>query len=92
MHLGPVYAAVLGVARVRMRAVATATFLFFVNLFGQTAGPLGVGYLSDLLIGRYGEMAIRYSMLLGALFSFLAGLLFWQAARHIVSDTRRALD
>jgi MFS family permease len=92
MHLGPVYAAMLGVARVRMRAVATATFLFFVNLFGQTVGPLGVGYLSDLMIGRYGETAIRYSMLLGAMFSFLAGLLFWQAARHIVQDSRRALE
>ena len=92
MHLGPVYAAVLGAARVRMRAVATATFMLFANLFGQTVGPLGVGWLNDVLSGRYGDLAIRYSMLLEAAAALFAGLLFWMAARHIVTDAHRALD
>lgn len=92
MHLGPVYAAVLGAVRVRMRAMATAVFLLFANLVGQVLGPLGVGYLNDLLNGRYGSLAIRHSMLLEASAALAAGILFWLAARWSVDDARRALE
>ncbi|MEP7349777.1 MAG: MFS transporter [Sphingorhabdus sp.] len=86
IHQGPVFAAVMVVADVRMRAVATSILLFCAAMFGQAVGPLAVGIMNDALTASLGDQAIRYSMLMIAVTAVLAGLSFWLAGRFIAAD------
>jgi len=90
VHGGPIYAIVLAVAKVRMRAMATAIFLLCGNLIGQTLGPLGIGYLNDLLTPTLGTTAIRYSLLLGPASGVVACILIGMGSRYVVRDIQRA--
>jgi MFS family permease len=90
LHQGPIYAAVLNVARLRMRATATAIVLFCSSLLGMALGPLLVGWLNDRLAPYYGTSAIRYSMLFLVLGVTVAGFCFLFAARTLEADTLRA--
>ena len=92
MYMGPIYAILLGVSRVRMRAMATAAFVVIGSLVGQVLGPLAVGYLNDLMQAQFGTEAIRYSLLVGPLCAILAGLIIGSAAGTLVADTRRATE
>src|SRR6185503_16126965 len=81
-----------GLARLRMRALASATVLFAVNIVGLGLGPWLIGISNDLLAPTFGEDAIRYSLggvgavnLWGAAHSLLA-------ARHVRSDLARARE
>jgi predicted MFS family arabinose efflux permease len=76
---GPTYAAAQGLVPLRMRAMASAVLLFALNLIGLGLGPQFVGILNDLFDPRFGERAIRYSLLVigmgkawGAIHSLLA--------------------
>ena len=91
LHGGPIYAIVLAVAKVRMRAMATAIFLLCGNIIGQTLGPLCIGYLNDILTPALGSVAIRYSLLLGPVFAVLASILIAQGSRYVVTDIQRAM-
>jgi len=90
LHQGPVYAAVMNVAKLRMRATATAIVLLCSSLLGMVLGPLLVGWLNDRLSKVYGLFAIRYSMLVLVAGVAAAGLCFLFAARTLEADTRRA--
>ena len=90
LHQGPIYAATMEVARLRMRAIAIAVLIFCASLLGQAVGPLAVGVLNDALAASLGVEAIRYSLLIIALTPILAGLCFWAAANHYVADMERA--
>jgi predicted MFS family arabinose efflux permease len=48
MWYGPLYAAVQGLAPVRMRATAVAMMLFVINMIGLGLGPLLIGIGSDI--------------------------------------------
>ena len=64
-----------------MRAVASAILLFVINIVGSTLGPQLIGVLNDLLADRYGDAAIRYSLLL------LVGTSLW-GSLHALLGTR----
>ena len=75
----PTYALAQGLAALRLRAQASALVLFALNLVGMGLGPWLIGGLNDAFAPRFGEEAIRYSLLLvgfagawGALHSVLA--------------------
>jgi MFS family permease len=90
VHQGPIFAAVMSVARLRMRAVAVSVLVFCSALLGQAAGPLIVGILNDWLTPTLGQTAIRYSLLVIALTATMAGVMFWLAGRFIAADAARA--
>jgi MFS family permease len=90
LHQAPVYAAAMSVARIRMRAVASSLIIFAAGLVGQVLGPLLIGALNDRLNRHFGDLAIRYSLLIVAMASVIAGVAFWGAARHLESGMRRA--
>lgn len=92
IHQSAVFAAVTSISKVRMRAVATSILLFCSALFGQAAGPLLVGMMNDALAPSIGSMAIRYSLLVIAITSVLAGISFILAGRFIASDALRAAE
>ena len=86
----PSFAVALNVAKVRMRAVASAIVAFFSSLVGQVLGPFLIGLLNDVLEPSFGDVAIRYSMLILAATAVIAGVLFWLAATSIEADNERA--
>ena len=90
LHFGPIMATCISVARVRMRAVSAATLMFCGSLVGQIFGPLAIGYFNDRMVDAFGNLAIRYSMSLGALSTLVAGIFICAASRHVVADTWRA--
>ena len=92
MHQGPIYAAYVSVAKPRMRAVSVSVALLGATVVGQFGGPILIGRMNDVLHDRYGDLAIRYSMLLVMACSVVAGLCFLAASRFIVADTRRAAE
>jgi predicted MFS family arabinose efflux permease len=71
--IGPMFALLMSAAGPSTRSVAVAFFLLVSNLFGQSAGPLMVGAVSDLLTPAYGAEALRYSMLSGVAAAIMAG-------------------
>jgi len=80
IHQAPIYAAVVNIVGERRRALATAVILLGASLIGDAAGPTAVGVINDLLAPRFGDEAIRYSMLIVAATPVLAGFCFLRAA------------
>jgi MFS family permease len=89
MHQAPVFALGMSVAPVRMRAMASALFLFCSAMIGQAIGPLLVGALNDYLTPIYGEEAIRYSLLINAITAVTGGVLLLLARYWIAADIAR---
>jgi predicted MFS family arabinose efflux permease len=89
-YLGPTYAAYLSVSKIRMRAFASASFLFIGNLIGLGVGSGLVGWLNDRLQPRFGDLAIRYSLVAPGVIALVGGAIFWLASRYIVADIATA--
>ncbi len=84
--LGPVLAAVQQLVPANMRATASALFLFINNLIGIGLGGLLLGMLSDALRARFAEESLRYAILAGTGFYFIAAALLIYASRHLDAD------
>jgi MFS family permease len=89
-YLGPTFAVYQTVSKVRMRAFASALFLFIGNPIGLGVGSGLVGWLNDRLTSRYGDVAVRYSLVAPAVFALVGGALFWLGSRYIVDDIATA--
>ncbi len=63
MYLGPTFAMTQTLVPSSMRATAAAILLFVINIIGLGLGPQGVGILSDLLAGTFGNESLRYALL-----------------------------
>lgn len=87
---GPVMTVALGVAKIRMRATATALVALAYNLVGTGLGPLAVGAGSDVLAPVLGVSSIRGALWLAVATSFAAGLAFIAGAPHVRADMERA--
>jgi len=84
--VGPSYGLAQSLARVRMRAQAAALLLFAINLIGLGIAPLVVGLLNDALAARFGEEAIRYSLMVTGATSLWAVVHSLFAARSVRAD------
>ncbi len=84
--LGPVIAAIQHLVQPNMRATASAIFLFINNLIGIGAGTVALGLLSDALQARFGDDALRYSILAGTVFYLAAAGFFMLAAARLERD------
>jgi predicted MFS family arabinose efflux permease len=84
--VGPSYSLVQGLARLRMRAQAAALLMLTMNLIGLGIAPLVVGALNDLLAARFGDEAVRYSLLVTGATSLWAACHSLMAARTIRQD------
>jgi MFS family permease len=90
LYVGPMYAAMQGVAPLRMRALVVAIHMLIVNLIGLGLGPVLVGLLNDALRGSLGQEGIRYSLLAVSFAGPIAGVLFLAGARSLRQDLRAA--
>lgn len=87
-YLGPTFSMTQGLAKPRMRAMASAILLFIINIIGLGAGPQTVGILNDLLNPAYGDHAVRYSLLIVGFINVVAAALYFLAARTLRADLR----
>ncbi len=69
-----------------MRATASALFLFINNLIGIGLGSYLLGLLSDELRVLVGAESLRYAILAGTVFYFVAAALFIYASRHLDAE------
>jgi sugar phosphate permease len=81
--IGPATAALQHVVPSTMRATASASYLFVLNLVGIGGGTLFFGFVSDILAPRMGADSLRYSILIGLAFYFVAAALFVAASRRL---------
>jgi predicted MFS family arabinose efflux permease len=89
--VGPVVAVTQTLAKVRMRALASALVTLIVNVFGAGLGPLTVGVASDVLARSVGTSSIRYALLVPAVTALLgAALCFSRGARQVASELEHA--
>jgi predicted MFS family arabinose efflux permease len=86
MHVGPVWSALQGISRLRMRATVSAVFQFILNLIGLGLGPLLVGMLNDELADRFGDAAIRWSLCIVTGVGALGALFLFGASRSLPRD------
>ena len=84
--MGPSFWVCQGIARLRMRAMASAVLLLNINLFGMGVGPLLVGVLNDALRTSFGEAGIRYSLLV------LCLPVLWAAGHSMAVNRTLAAD
>jgi MFS family permease len=89
MPAGPIFGLMVNLAPPTMRATSSAAYLFAGNLMGLGGGPLLVGILNDLFEPRYGNEAIR-STLVGILsVSVVAAVLLWVSTRTLRADLEK---
>jgi MFS family permease len=84
--LAPTICAIQHLVLPDMRTLASAAFLFIINLIGLGLGTLLIGRLSDHFAVRYGIESLRYAILSGTGFYLLAAALFLLAARHLTRE------
>ena len=78
------------VAKVRMRALGTALYFMAGNLFGWGLGPLFIGMMNDAFGPTFGQLAIRYSMLITVAAALVGGLGTMWGARYVEGDIKTA--
>jgi MFS family permease len=88
-HLGPCFAMVQTLTKARMRALASAITNLLCSLVGAGLGPGIVGAASDLMLPRFGNASVRYSLLLPALLPLFGAMSFWCAAWFLRGDLAR---
>jgi predicted MFS family arabinose efflux permease len=86
----PTQAVGQSLARLRMRALASAIVLFAVNIVGLGLGPWWIGVSNDLLAPTHGDEAIRYSLGGVGVVNLWAAVHSLLAARHLPGDLARA--
>jgi predicted MFS family arabinose efflux permease len=91
-YLGPTMALVQSLVAVRMRTVASALFLFIVNIIGMGLGSMMIGGLSDALKPTFGDDALRYALLSFMVFNLWAAYHYWRAGQFVEADLKRAAE
>ncbi len=87
MYQAPTFAATQSLGTPTMRVATAAVLFFIINIIGLACGPVGTGYLSDLLEPRFGDDSLRYAMAAVTVVSYSwASLHFWLASHSIVED------
>ena len=83
LYVASLWTLVQGLVAPGLRATASATQLAVTNVVGYGVGPALVGYLNDVLAPRFGDDAIRCSLLGAAVVGAASALFFWQCARTL---------
>ncbi len=93
LYLGPALSVTQGLAPLKMRAMASAVMLFIINIIGLGLGPLAVGVLADMFTEwGYGNDALRWALVVGALVNIWAMVHFWLASRTVREELTMVAD
>ncbi len=83
MFLAPGLALIQSLARLRMRAVASAVKMLTLNLIGLGLGPQVVGILSDVLRPTLGTDSLRVAMVVVGSLAVWGAVHFYLSSRHM---------
>ena len=72
----------------KLRATASASFLFINNLIGIAFGIYFLGWMSETLKAAHGADSLRFSILYGLGFYLLAAILYLFAAGRLKDDLK----
>lgn len=89
MHSAPFLSLVQGLAKLRMRASAAALFSLTGTGIGSAFGPLVVAYMSAAMEQRYGDDAVRWSLVWLSIGFLLAAGACFLSARGVRADLAR---
>lgn len=84
--IGPGMASVQSMAEPHQRATAVAILMFTSALLGQGAGPLVIGWVSDLLSPSLGSDGLRWAIVLSLAVFLWSWIHFMLAARTASKD------
>lgn len=90
MHQPAAYSALIAIARPRMRSTSIACNLLTTTVVGQILGPILIGAANDWLHARYGDIAIRYSLLIAIACCALGAAAYFMSGFFIKQDAERA--
>lgn len=88
-HLGPCFAMVQSLSKVRMRSLASALTNGLCSIVGAGFAPFLIGTTDDLLRPHFGIASVRYSLLIAAAAPVLAAASFWYASLFLHRDLAR---
>lgn len=86
VYIPMMYSVNQSLAKLDMRATASAIVLFIINIVGAGAGPFLVGAMSDAFAAGYGEQSIRYALTVTVAAVVLAAGCFLQSSRYFAGD------
>lgn len=89
IHVGIVYNVLTSIVLPRCRGVGVALFVVFGVIWGQSLGPFLVGGISDLLQPAFGDLSIRYGLLVSVAFATGGGIFFLLARRTVDAELAR---
>ena len=69
-----------------MRAVAAAVLIFFITMLGMGLGPQVVGFINDWLEPSFGNLAVRWSLVIVLSTSVVGAWLLALAARRLPEE------
>jgi len=90
MHQPAAYSALIAVARPRMRATSISLNLLITTVVGQILGPILIGAANDRLQARFGDIAIRYSLLIAISCCALGATAYFMSGFFMKRDAARA--
>jgi MFS family permease len=88
-YIPAMYSVNQSLAKLHMRATASAIVLFIINIVGAGAGPFIVGALSDGLAPRFGSESIRYALAAVSLLVVAGCSLLFVCGRKLERDLAR---
>jgi hypothetical protein len=91
-YTAPFMSTIQGISPLRMRAFASAVSTLVTTLVGLAAGPLLVGVIADGFEERFGQDALRYSLLVPTLTPLLSTVVCLFGARHVEGDLASARE
>ena len=89
IYIPAMYSVNQSLAKVKMRATASAILLFLINIVGAGAGPFIVGALSDWFAPAYGAESIRYALSVVALSIVIGCSFLLLSGRYLRQDIAR---
>lgn len=88
-YLGPVIAVAHSLVNARMRAFTSSVLFLILNAVGLGCGPLAVGFISDLLIPKHGDLSLRWAFCIIFISASIATIFFGLAAKNYIKDLRQ---
>lgn len=88
-YIPPMYSVNQSLAKLHMRATASAILLFILNMIGAGAGPFIVGALSDYFTQIHGADGMRYALLSAPIAGAIGSVFLLIGSRSLESDLQR---
>lgn len=91
-YIPAMYSVNQSLAKLKMRATASAICLFLINIVGAGAGPFIVGALSDAFAPAYGAESIRYALVTVTLLVVVGCTFLVLSGRYVAHGVSRVSE